>query len=79
MISCIPSNVIIHLMGKYQLQQQKGVCLRQVAQHPMTVGLGGLGGFKEARTKTELRSHCTYYIATGHKSTFLAWDLFWTY
>ena len=39
--SCIPSNLIIHLVGKYQLHQHKGVCYIQVATHPMTAWLGG--------------------------------------
>ena len=49
--SCIPSNLIIHLVGKYQLHQHKGVCYRQVATHPMTACLGGANVLR----KQELR------------------------
>ena len=49
--SCLPSNLIIHLVGKYQLHQHKGVCYRQVATHPMTACLGGANVLR----KQELR------------------------
>jgi hypothetical protein len=49
--SCIPSNLIIHFVGKYQLHQHKGVCYRQVATHPMTACLGGANVLR----KQELR------------------------
>ena len=39
--SCIPSNLIIHLVEKYQIHQHKGVCYRQIPTHPMTACLGG--------------------------------------
>ena len=45
------SNLIIHLVGKYQLHQHKGVCYRQVATHPMTACLGGANVLR----KQELR------------------------
>ena len=30
----------MHIVGKYQLHQHKGVCYRQVTTHPMTAYLG---------------------------------------
>ena len=38
--SIVINDLIIHFVRKYQLHQQKGVCYRQIATHPMTACLG---------------------------------------
>ena len=68
--SYIPSNLIIHLVGKYQLHQHKDVCYRQGATHPMTACLGGANVLRKQELGLEVFFFLTFNLVFTHKRKF---------